>query len=287
MSTGSQIMPASLSTLPRHAGHPWQLFSSLWRNRWLILQLTKRDVLSRYRGSVIGLAWSFFNPLLMLAIYTFVFSTVFKSRWTSSAEETKVDFAIVLFVGLIVHGLFAECLNRAPGIILSNANYVKKVVFPLEILPCVVMGSALFHAAVSLLVLLVAQLIFDHALPLTLVFFPIVFVPLLLGTIGFAWIVASLGVYLRDIGQTIAIVTTVMQFLSPVFYPASAFPESYRFLLLLNPLTFIIEQARGVLLWNQPPNWFGFLLYTCASAAIAWVGFWWFQRTRRGFADVV
>ncbi len=265
---------------------PRALFASLWHNRELIVQLTQREVMSRYRGSALGLAWSFFNPLLMLAVYTFVFSVVFKARW-GVGEESTTDFAIVLFVGLIIHGLFAECLNRAPGLILANVNYVKKVVFPLEILPWVAAGSALFHSAVSIVVLLAAQLVFQHALVWTVVFLPIVLVPLLFATMGLAWFLSSIGVYVRDIGQTIGIFTMVLLFLSPVFYPADALPENYRFLILLNPLTPIIEDARRVLIWGQAPDWAGLMLYAAASFGVAWLGFWWFQRTRRGFADVV
>jgi homopolymeric O-antigen transport system permease protein len=265
---------------------PHALFASLWHNRELIAQLTRREVLSRYRGSILGLAWSFFNPLLMLVVYTLVFSVVFKARW-GLGDESKADFAIILFVGMIIHGLFAECVNRAPGLILINANYVKRVVFPLEILPWVAAGSALFHSAVSIVVLLTAQVIFQHALALTMVFLPIVLLPLLFATMGFAWFLASIGVYVRDISQTIGIFTMVLLFLSPVFYPADALPEDYRFLLLLNPLTFVIEDARRVLIWGQPPDWIALMIYAPASFVVAWLGFWWFQRTRGGFADVV
>ena len=265
---------------------PRALLASLWGNRELIAQLTRREVLSRYRGSVLGLAWSFFNPLLMLVVYTFVFSVVFKARW-GLGEESKADFAIVLFVGMIVHGLFAECVNRAPGLILANANYVKKVVFPLEILPWVAAGSALFHSAVSIVVLLMAQVVFQQALAWTIVFLPVVLLPLLLATMGIAWFLSSIGVYVRDVGQTIGIFTLVLLFLSPVFYPVDALPEDYRILLLLNPLTFVIEDARRVLIWGQAPNWTALMIYASASLVVAWLGFWWFQRTRRGFADVV
>jgi lipopolysaccharide transport system permease protein len=263
------------------------LFDSVWRNRELILQLARREVLSRYRGSTFGLAWSFFNPLVLLVVYTFVFSVVFKARWGVGGQEGTTDFAIILFVGLIVHGFFAECLNRAPTLILSNVNYVKKVVFPLEILPWVAAGSALFHASISLAVLLLAQLVFNHAIAWTAVFLPVVFVPLCLSTIGIALFLSSIGVYVRDIGQVIGIVTTVLLFLSPVFYPIAALPEKYRPFLLLNPLTFVIEEARGILIWGRMPNWTGFMIYTLASLVVAWLGFWWFQKTRRGFADVV
>jgi lipopolysaccharide transport system permease protein len=266
---------------------PRALFASLWGNRELILQLTSREVLSRYRGSILGLAWSFFNPLLMLAVYTFVFSVVFKAQWRVGGEESKTDFAIVLFVGLIIHGLFAECLNRAPGLILSNVNYVKKVVFPLEILPWVAAGSALFHFTVSLAVLLSAQLVLQHVPAWTIVFLPVVLAPLVLATIGLAWFLSSIGVYVRDIGQIIGIFTTVLLFLSPVFYPVDALPENYRILLLFNPLTYVIGDARRVLIWGQAPDWAGLMVYACASFVVAWLGFWWFQKTRRGFADVV
>ena len=263
-----------------------ELFASLWRNRQLLVQLTKRDVLGRYRGSMMGLAWSFFNPLIMLAVYTFVFSVIFKARW-SVAGEDKVNFAIILFVGLIVHGLFAECINRAPTLILSNSNYVKKVVFPLEILPSVALGSALFHAGVSLIVLLIVQLLVNHTLPWTVVIFPLILLPLLLATMGFAWLLSALGVYVRDIGQSTSILTTVLMFLSPLFYPVSALPEKYRLWLHLNPLTFIIEESRNVLIFGKTPNWVGWALAVLASFLISTAGFWWFQKTRKGFADVL
>ena len=263
-----------------------ELFSSLWRNRQLIVQLTKRDVLGRYRGSMMGLAWSFFNPLIMLTVYTFVFSVIFKARW-SVAGEDKVNFAIILFVGLIVHGLFAECINRAPTLILSNTNYVKKVVFPLEILPSVALGSALFHAGVSLFVLLIVQLLVNHTLPWTVVIFPLILVPLLLATMGFAWLLSALGVYVRDIGQSIGIFTMVLMFLSPLFYPVSALPEKYRLWLHLNPLTFIIEESRNVLIFGKTPNWTGWAIAVFAGFLISATGFWWFQKTRKGFADVL
>jgi lipopolysaccharide transport system permease protein len=263
-----------------------ELFLSQWRNRDLIVQLTKRDVLGRYRGSMMGLAWSFFNPLIMLTVYTFVFSVVFKARW-SVAGEDKINFAIILFVGLIVYGLFAECINRAPGLILSNSNYVKKVVFPLEILPSVALGSALFHAGVSLAVLLAAQLVINQRLPWTVVIFPVILLPLLLATMGFAWLLSALGVYVRDIGQTTTIFTTILMFLSPLFYPVSALPKRYQLWIHLNPLTFIIEEGRNVLIFGKTPNWIGLGVALAMGLVLSAVGFWWFQKTRKGFADVI
>ncbi len=252
-----------------------------------MVQMTKREVVGRYKGSVLGLAWSFFNPVLMLTVYTFVFSVVFKTRWGMGDEETNMQFAVVLFTGLIVHGLFADVLNRAPGLILSNVNYVKKVVFPLEILPGVAMGAALFHSFISLVVLLLAFVLVNGFLHWTVIFAPLVFLPLVILTLGLAWLLAALGVFLRDVGQTISILTMVLLFLSPIFYPVTALPEEFRPWLLVNPLTFIIEQARAVLIWGQLPDWVGLGVYMIVSLAIAWMGYAWFQKTRKGFADVL
>lgn len=265
---------------------PKEMAASLWRNRSLIKAMAQREVVGRYRGSFMGILWSFFNPVFMLAVYTFVFSVVFKSRW-NAGSDSKTEFALLLFVGLIVFNLFAECFNRAPSLILANVNYVKKVVFPLEILPWVAMGSAMFHALISLGVWLIAYLILFGAPHLTVLLLPLVTLPLLLFTMGLTWALASLGVYLRDISQFIGIATTMLMFLSAIFYPASAIPEKYRPLLLLNPLASAIEQTRDVLFWGKTPDMTmlsGFLL---GAALIAWLGFAWFQKTRKGFADVL
>ena len=281
--------PATLSVNP-HAAHPTSLVAlgkSLWHHRQLIVQMTKREVVGRYKGSVMGLAWSFFNPVFMLAVYTFVFSVIFKSRWGVGGEESKTQFAVVLFVGMIVHSLFAEVLNRAPSLILGNVNYVKKVVFPIEILPVIAMGAALFHSLISLGVLLAAFVLFNGYLQWTAIFTPLVIMPMLILTLGLAWMLASLGVFLRDVGQTIGIITTVMLFLAPVFYPITALPPEMRPWLMANPLTFIIEQMREVLIWGHLPNWLGLGAYTLAATVIAWAGYAWFQKTRKGFADVL
>jgi ABC-type polysaccharide/polyol phosphate export systems, permease component len=268
------------------SGSARTLLESLWLHRSLTYQLAKREVVGRYRGSMAGLAWSFFNPLLMLAVYTFVFSVIFQARWTG-LEGRKGGFAIVLFVGVLVHGIFAECLNRAPTLIMANTNYVKRVMFPLEILPWVAMGSSLFHAFISLIVLVIAQLLLIGNIPPSAVVLPLIFVPLVLTTMGISYIFAAFGVYLRDIGQITVVITTVALFLSPVFYPATALPENYRVIFFLNPLTFIIEQARDAMIWGRWPHWGGLAIYTGASLVICWIGFWTFQKMRRGFADVL
>jgi homopolymeric O-antigen transport system permease protein len=273
-----------------HAAQPTSLQSlvrSLWRHRELILQMSRREVVGRYRGSIMGLAWSFFNPILMLAVYTFVFSVVFKAKWGTGGNESHSVFAIFLFVGMIVFGLFSELVNRAPALILSNINYVKKVIFPLEILPVVGLAAALFHSLISVGVLLVAILLIKGGLAWSVVFFPLVIFPLLIATLGVAWFLASVGVYVRDVGQTVGILTSVLMFVSPVFFPVTALPEKFQIWLMINPLTFIIEQSRAVLIFGAEPNWAGLAVYAGVSFIVAWAGYWWFQKTRKGFADVL
>jgi lipopolysaccharide transport system permease protein len=274
-----------------HAAQPTSLVAlakSLWRNRQLIVQMTKREVVGRYKGSAMGLAWSFFNPVFMLVVYTFVFSEVFKSRWGGvGGDDSKTQFAVILFAGMIVLSLFSEVLNRAPNLILSNVNYVKKVVFPIEILPVIAMGAALFHSLISLGVLLTAFTIFNGYLHPTVILMPLVLLPLIILSLGLAWMLASLGVFLRDVGQTIGLITTVLMFLSPVFFPITAVPERFRPIMMANPLTFIIEQAREVIIWGHLPNWLGLGIYTIVATFIAWAGYAWFQKTRKGFADVL
>ncbi|MGH8147764.1 MAG: ABC transporter permease [Rhodanobacteraceae bacterium] len=252
----------------------------------LIVQMAKRDVASRYRGSYMGLFWSFFNPLLMLAIYTFVFGVIFHSRWNQHVTS-HIAFAMILFAGLNISTLYSECATRATTLIIDNTNFVKKVVFPLETLSWSVLGAALFHLLVSTVALLFIELIAIHHIPWTVVFFPIViavFMPFVAGTI---WILASFGVFLRDLKQAIVIVTTAMMFLAPILYPMSMIPAQYRILLYLNPLTVPAMASQNVLFLGNQPRWDHLALYAVLSCLFAWAAFVWFQRTRKGFADVV
>lgn len=235
---------------------------------------------------MLGTLWSFFNPLLMLLIYTFVFSVVFQARW-KGGSGSKTEFAMVLFSGLLVFNVFSECLNRAPTLILMNVNYVKKVVFPLEILPLVSQGAAVFHGLVSFVVWFVFYVTFFGLPPVTAWLFPIIILPLMFLVLGLGWFLASLGVYLRDVSQFVGLLVTSLMFLSPIFYPVSALPEKYRSLMELNPMTPVIEQVRGVLITGQLPDWHMFSLQFAGSVVIAWLGFSWFQKTRKGFADVL
>lgn len=272
--------------MQKFSASPFEMPAAFWRNRQLIGALIRREVVGRYRGSTFGILWSFFNPVFMLTVYTFVFSVVFKARW-NAASDSKTEFALVLFAGLIVFNMFSECVNRAPGLILSNVNYVKKVVFPLEILPVVAIGAAMFHAVISLAVWFIAYFLFFGVPATTAIYLPLVVFPLAMLILGLSWALASLGVYLRDVGQFIGIVTTVLMFLSPIFYPASALPEAYRHFLYLNPMTPVIEMTRDVLYWGKAPDWQVWSWSAVASAVVAWLGFAWFQKTRKGFADVL
>jgi lipopolysaccharide transport system permease protein len=259
---------------------------SFIKNRSLIIDLAKREVSSRYKGSAAGLLWSFFNPLLMLAVYTFVFSVIFQSRW-AGGSGSKTEFALVLFSGLIVFNLFSEVINKAPVLIIGNINYVKKIIFPLEILPYVALVSSIFQLFASIVVWLVFYVVFFGIPPITILLLPIALIPLILLILGSSWILASLGVYIRDTPQFVAIGITIMMFLSPIFYSASSIPIEYRQILQFNPLTFSIETARNLMIWGGSINWMNWMRQAIFSVAVFWVGYTWFQKTKGGFADVL
>ena len=265
---------------------PKEMAASFWRNRELIRVLTLREALGRYRGSFFGILWPFFIPLLMLIIYTFVFSEVFKTRW-SAGSSSKTEFALVLFLGLMAFNIFSECINRAPTLILSNVNYVKKVIFPLEVLPITILASAIYHGAISLGVWFAAYFYLFGLPHATIFYLPLVVVPFFIFTMGVSFVLASLGVYLKDLSQFISIFTAALMFLSPIFYPVSALPIEYRYLIYINPLTPIIEQVRNVLFWGVRPDFMILGYYWLMAVFIAWLGFFFFQKTRKGFADVL
>lgn len=265
---------------------PREILRSLVKNKSLILNLIEREVIARYKGSVLGLLWSFFNPIFMLGVYTFVFSSVFKMSW-SAGSDSKTEFALILFAGLIVFNFFAECCNKAPMLIINNVNYVKKVIFPLETLSWVNIGSSLFHTLVSLTVWIFGYILINGWPHATVLLLPLVFLPLILFTVGISWMLAALGVYFRDIAQITALATNVLMFLSPIFYSIEALPEKYRFLIALNPLAQVISWTRDILYWGIVPNFSAYLTFLLISTLCAWIGFIWFQKTRKGFADVI
>ncbi len=252
----------------------------------LILELSKRDIQGRYRGASFGLLWSLISPFLMLMIYTFAFGTVMKGKWPQ-IEGGQTHFAIILFAGLIVHGFFAECLNKSVGLVTSNPNFVKRVIFPLEILPWPMVLSALFHVAMNLIVFLVLRLVMDGAFTWTVVLFPLILLPLVTLVMGVSWFMAATGVYFRDISQVTGPISMAMLFLSSAMMPIDSVPESYRWVFEINPLSFIIDQSREVLLWGGMPDWGGLAIYMLGSVGVFLLGYAWFILTRRGFADVI
>ena len=255
--------------------------------RELWWRLTEREILGRYRGSALGLGWSFITPLAMLAVYTFVFSQVFKARWGGLEQAGPLGFAVNLFAGLIVFNLFSECISRAPGLIVSNPNYVKKVVFPLEVLGCVTVGSAIFHAITSSIVLLIFELIAFKQIPLTLLWLPIIWIPLIIGTLACTWILSAAGVFLRDIGQLIAVGLNMLMFLSPIFFPVSALPERWQPLLQLNPLAKVIEQTRRVAVQGLNPDHSYILFGITITLAACELSFRSFTKSKKALADVL
>ncbi len=269
-----------------YSASPQSLLKVFRKNAHLLSQLTWRDVISRYQGSALGVIWSFATPLLMLAVYSLVFGVIFKSRFGEASADAEHNFALILFSGLIIHGWFAECLVRTPTIITQHISYVKKVVFPLEILPIMVIGSSLFHLLVSIVILLAGLILTEGQLHLTVFYVPVLlfcYAPLL-AAIGF--VLASLGVYLRDIAQLMQLISTILMFMSPIFYPASALPEWIQPYLWLNPLAYVVEQFRGAIIFGVAPNLLHLGVMFSVNLVLMQIGFWWFQRTRKGFADI-
>ena len=266
--------------------NPLAVCLSLASDRALIVQFIRREVSSRYKGSFLGLLWSLITPMMMLAIYTFVFGFIFKSRWRPASND-HAEFAIVMFVGVLAHGLMAECLNRAPTLIVGNPNYVKKVVFPLRALGWITVGAALFHMLVASCILLIAVFLWQGQLPLTAMLAPIVLLPLLVLTAGLVWFLSALGVFIRDLGQVMGIITSLLIFLAPVFYPITSAPPMFQIVIMLNPLTFIIEQLRAVIIWGHGIDWVGWCIYSLIAYGVAWIGLIWFEKMRKGFSDVL
>jgi lipopolysaccharide transport system permease protein len=266
--------------------YPNEILVSVWKNIELIHVLAKREIIGRYRGSFLGILWSFLNPVLLLLVYTFVFGEVFQAKW-GVQDESEANFALVLFVGLIVFNIFADCITRSPGLILANANYVKKVLFPLDILSWVVMISAVIHASISFGIWIIVFMIVYGVPPLTALLLPLILVPFLLFTMGLSWFLSSLGTYFRDVTQVVGLLVTATMFLSPIFYPASSLPDGYRKIFELNPITPAIEMARNVLIWGIIPDIAEFSQYFLVGITIFLCGFAWFQKTRKGFADVL
>jgi lipopolysaccharide transport system permease protein len=279
-------MAAATRTLKEHA-NPRQLVANLLRHRELLWQFTLREVQGRYRETRLGVLWALLSPLATLAVYTVVFSTVFRSGWSRNGDDGLAGFALTLFTGMTAFGVFAECVTRAPSLVVGSPNYVKKVVFPLQILPVSVLGSAIFHSLVSLALIVAAGVLTAGRFPYTLLYLPLIYIPLAALTLGLSWWLAALGVFLRDAGHAVAIFAHLLFFLTPILYPIEAVPERFRVFLWINPLAAIVEDFRRVVLWNLPPDWWWLATVTVVSLGVMVAGYAWFMVLREGFADVI
>jgi len=284
-STSTKIRSHAVST--KRFLNPIRIALHLWQYRYLIFQFTWREVVGRYKGSFLGIGWSFIHPLMMLAVYTFVFSVVFKAKWGISVGESRTAFALTLFMGIITFNLLGETVNLSATVILANANYVKKVVFPLEILPLVKFLGVLVNNLFSLSVLLFGLLVFNQSIPWTALLLPVVWFPIMLLSLGCGYFLASLGVFIRDVSATIGILTTILFFLTPILYPVRAVPERYRFFSRINPLALFVEDSRRVVLWGILPDWTYFFYGLVFSLVVFVFGFVWFMKSKKAFADVI
>lgn len=285
-SNSATVQGISPRRLSGNGAGPFGILASTWTHRELVLRLTRREIESRYRGSILGFFWVFLIPLVMLGVYTFVFKGIFKAHW----EGTDAPFFLILFAGLIFCNVFSECLGRAPTLILGNVPYIKRVVFPLDILPVVAMAASLFDAVISLAILFAVYLPVVGIPSATALLLPLVALPLIVMTLGLVWFVAALGVYVRDLRHVMMAILMAVPFLCPLFFPFTVFGNFGAWLanlIKLNPLTIPLIQLRQILFFNQSPNWFQWAIYSLTAWLIAYAGLTWFRFAQRGFADVV
>lgn len=265
------------------AWNPVRISSDLWQHRYLLGQLVKRDVLLRYRGAMFGVLWIFLSPLFLLAVFAFVFGQVFQARWPQ--QEGGLPFWLLLYSGLITFNLFAETISRAPTSVRGQASFVKKIIFPVQILPLVPLGAALVHGAFNFLILL-AALAWTGEFHAQALLFPLVILPVLLLALGISWFVAAWGVFIKDMTQIVPMFVQILLFLSPVFYPVSAVPGGLRPLYDFNPLGAVIEASRA-LVSGQPVAWGSWGVTFAVSVAAAILGHAFFQHAREEFADAL
>lgn len=259
----------------------------VFRNRTLLSQFVKRNIAVRYRGSMLGLVWSFVQPLMMLSVYTFVFSVVFKARWGVDVGGGRGAFAIVMFCGMAIFNIFSESVNTCCGVVTGNPNLVKKVIFPLEVLPVAQTVSSFILGMVWFILLFFGAVFIFGKISFTMLLLPLILLPLFLFSLGISCFVASLGVYVRDTSYVVQVVLQVLFFMTPIFYPIQAVPEKFRWPLRLNPLTLLIEEARKVFLYGQFPDWKFLGAAFLISLVVLQLGFVWFEKTKKGFADVL
>ncbi len=266
---------------------PWEIVRHLYQYKTLIYELTKRDIASRYRGSYLGILWSFLRPLCMLCVFGVVFGYIFPNKLGRFPSESKIDFALTLFCGLMLFDMLSECLSRAPTLVLSSPNYVTKVVFPLEILPVTVVGAALCHLVVSLIPLLIGVAIVHGSLPLTALYLPLILVPVVLLCLGVTWFFSSLGVFFRDINSFVPVLITILMYASAIFYSIDKVPPLLQPVVYVNPLAVLIHLWRNAIMWRVPLEWARYGAHFAACAGFMILSYVIFMRTKSAFADVI
>lgn len=267
--------------------NPLAMLRHFWRHRDLIIQFTKREIEGRYRGSFLGIFWSLAYPLFMLGIYTFVFGIVLKARWPQARSDSLGEFALIIFCGLTAFNVFGESITKAPTLITNVPNYVKKVVFPLEILSVSSLGASLFHMGISLIVILLAEVVLGVGISWTILLLPFVLLPAIFLTLGLMWFLSSLGVFIRDVGQMISLIVQALFFFTPIFYSIDSIPEPFRTFILYNPMAPIVENFRRIILWGRLPSLGGTLLWLAFTTLVMLLGYAWFMHTKKAFADVI
>lgn len=260
----------------------------IFQYRELLLQMVKRTIASRYRGSALGLFWSIAQPLMMLSVYTFVFTYVLKAKFGIPLEDSKPGaFSIIMFCGMAVYNIFSESVAGCCSLIAGNQNLVKKVIFPLELLPIIQVMASLFFGLFWFILLFLGAVFLLQSVSWTMFFLPLTLIPLLLFTCGICFIVASLGAFLRDLQHFIGVILQVLFFMTPIFYSVKAIPEKYRIFLYMNPLCELVEQTRAIFLYGDYPNWSYLTILWLGAIVIFHLGFVWFVKTKKGFADVL
>lgn len=262
-------------------------WGSLWRHRDLLWQFTKRQIEGRHRGSLLGFGWSILNPLLMLGIYTFVFSVIFPGHFTNQPNQGPKEYALTVFIGLACFHLLVDSFAVAPSIIVTNPNFVKKVVFPLEILPAAAVGAAVFHFLIILCLFFIGAFALGISMTWTALWAPVIFLPLILISLGGAWLLSALGVFLRDLQQLVGFTSLVLMWASAIFFSPLMIPPAVWAVLKFNPLLRAIDLARQSIMWGQHPSplvlayLYGFAILTII------VGYTVFRKARPAFADVL
>lgn len=266
------------------------MLRALWRYRDLVRQFAMREVLVRHKGTSLGILWAVLQPLLVLGIYTFIFGFVFANRWSQLQGPAWANFPLNFFTGYLLYGLFSDCVNRSPSLITEHPNLVRKVVFPLEILPLTTCGASLIYFTISASLLLVVKVIVTQTLSWTILLFPIVLFPLVMLTLGVSWLFASLGAFIRDFKQVVPVLMQLLFFVTPVFYDVSLIKEPFQQIIRLNPLTTIVEFGRKTLMWGQAPtpeDWISLGVVSALAFVVMIGGYAWFCKSKRGLADVL